>query len=220
MEIYNGDYCVYIHTNKINGKMYVGITKRNVEQRWHNGYGYTACPRFDRAIKKYGWKNFEHEIFADCLTQEEAYNMEKLLIVELNLQNPEKGYNIAPGGQGGDMNEETKQKISMSNKGKPKPQSWVEKRIGLKAGEKHPLYGTKASAETKAKMSKSHKKYYETHEWLLEPKRKPVIQIETNTVFDSIEAAAQALNICRSSISECCAGKRKSAGGFTWMFAS
>ena len=220
MVICNGDYCVYVHTNKTNGKMYVGITKVGIEKRWHNGYGYINCPRFYRAIKKYGWDGFEHKIFASNLTQEEAQNMEKLLIKTLDLQNPVKGYNIAPGGQGGDMNEETKQKISKANKGKRKPESWVKKRIGLKAGEKHPLYGTKASAETKAKMSESHKKYYETHEWLLKPKRKPVIQIETNKIFDSIELAAQTLDICRSSISECCSGKRKSAGGYTWMFAS
>lgn len=115
---------------------------------------------------------------------------------------------------------EEREKISKANKGKAKPEQWVLNRIGLNAGEKHHLFGKHLSEETREKMSASRREYYKTHAFPVEPVRKSVKQIETGHVFTSIEEAAKTLNICRSSISECCAGKRKSAGGFHWEFVS
>ena len=57
-------YYVYSHRNKINNKIYIGITKQNPTVRWGvDGKRYKDSPRFWNAIQKYGWDNFEHEIF-------------------------------------------------------------------------------------------------------------------------------------------------------------
>lgn len=114
MVITNDVYCVYIHTNKSNGKVYVGQTRQEPTKRWKNGLGYDRCPYFFKAIQKYGWDGFEHEIIASHLTKTEADNFEKLLINKLNSANPVFGYNLSEGGSGtsGCMSEETKRKIS------------------------------------------------------------------------------------------------------------
>ena len=102
MEIYNGTYCVYVHINKINGKKYVGQTIHgdDPKKRWKNGTGYKTQKYFWRAIVKYGWYNFDHEIVASNLTKEEADNFEKLLIDKLNTKNNQFGYNLTSGGEG------------------------------------------------------------------------------------------------------------------------
>jgi hypothetical protein len=93
-------YIVYIHTNKLNGKMYVGITSKSPKIRWGNGKRYREDGYFGRAIKKYGWINFDHEIIATKLTEKEAKNFEIVLINKLNTTNPTYGYNISKGGDG------------------------------------------------------------------------------------------------------------------------
>lgn len=102
MEIYNGTYCVYIHVNKFNNKKYVGQTihGNNPEKRWIHGIGYKSQKYFWRAIQKYGWDGFIHEVAASNLTKEEADNFERLLIQKLNTTNSEFGYNITLGGSG------------------------------------------------------------------------------------------------------------------------
>ena len=85
---------VYVHTNKVNGKRYVGITGRDPEKRWVNGLGYASNYHFNNAIKKYGWGNFEHEILFKFDTVEEALNKETELILEWKTSDPELGYNV------------------------------------------------------------------------------------------------------------------------------
>ena len=102
MEIYNGTYCVYVHVNKINGKMYIGKTiyGDNPNKRWKRGNGYRTQKFFYRAINKYTWDGFNHEVIAKNLTQAEAANFEKLLIKLYNTKNPKYGYNCTNGGEG------------------------------------------------------------------------------------------------------------------------
>ena len=114
-------WCVYIHTNKYNNKVYIGITSKNPIDRWGvNGYKYHKDQSvFYRAIKKYGWDGFEHIIFAEQLMEDEAKHMEKLLIALYKsnctkYKNPEYGYNMTDGGDGSVgriVSEETRQKM-------------------------------------------------------------------------------------------------------------
>ena len=56
-------FSVYMHTNTINGKKYVGITSKEPTRRWKgNGSGYRNNEHFWNAIQKYGWDNFEHDV--------------------------------------------------------------------------------------------------------------------------------------------------------------
>lgn len=109
MMINNGDCSVYIHINKINGKIYVGRTSQNPEDRYGtNGIGYLRRdkysekyfqPLFANAINKYGWENFDHEVIASNLTEEESRKFEKLLINLLHSNQKEFGYNMTEGGE-------------------------------------------------------------------------------------------------------------------------
>lgn len=92
----NGGYLVYVHTSPSN-KRYVGLTMRESNKRWQNGRGYIGNEKFSRAIKKYGWSNFKHEIVKDGLTQDEAIELEKALIAKYDAIN--NGYNQSPGGE-------------------------------------------------------------------------------------------------------------------------
>lgn len=88
---------MYSHTNKINGKVYIGITSQCPAVRWGtDGCNYHDSPKFWNAIQKYGWSNFEHRVIKDGLTQDEARKLEIETIQELDTI--KCGYNISPGG--------------------------------------------------------------------------------------------------------------------------
>lgn len=49
---------------------------------------------------------------------------------------------------------------------------------------------------------------------------KAVYCVELDKVFESQKEAAAEIGICSASISRCCNGKRKTAGGYHWRFAT
>lgn len=130
-------YSIYCHTNKLNGKKYIGQTKQSLERRFENGKAYKNCVLFYNAIQKYGWENFEHEILETNLSLEDANVREAYYISLYGLTNPQKGYNIYTGGKNFKhiITEETKSKISETKKGTP---SW-NKGIPMKEETKEKL---------------------------------------------------------------------------------
>lgn len=195
-------YCIYVHISP-SGKMYIGQTKTALKHRWRDGAGYLykykdrdeyKQPAFARAILKYGWDNFEHEVIASNLTKEEADNFEKLLIEKLDTMNPKYGYNCNSGGSNGSPSKETRNKISKAFK-----------------GENHPLYGKHHSEETKKKISESHKAI-----------GRKVVQYDLKgnfiKIWDCMVDAGSELGVNKSAIWRCCNGKSKTSCGFIWKY--
>lgn len=95
----NRCFVVYMHTSP-NNKRYIGITRQNPpEKGWgSNGCGYSDNEHFWRAICKYSWDGFRHEILCTGLTEKEAKQKEIELIALYDCTDPNKGYNVTPGG--------------------------------------------------------------------------------------------------------------------------
>jgi len=95
----NNNFTLYVHISP-NGKRYVGITSKTVNQRWCNGQGYVGQP-FYNAIKKYGWNNIEHKILATGLSKEDAEIAEIKCIKKWKTTDRLYGYNTTRGGNTG-----------------------------------------------------------------------------------------------------------------------
>lgn len=96
-------YSVYRHISP-NGKSYIGITMQSPERRFQNGNGYKTQTAFNRAIQKYGWDNFKHEILEENLTEREACEKEAYYISEVYNSFAPNGYNSREGGTTGRNN--------------------------------------------------------------------------------------------------------------------
>lgn len=212
-------YIVYQHKNKINGKIYIGITMQEPEQRWRNGEGYKSSPHFYAAIKKYGWDNFEHNILYVNCTKEEACLMEQILIKKYNSMDRNFGYNSTSGGENFTMNEETKQKISQALKGNKNglghPCS-EEKKKKISEAQK----GRHLTEEHKQKLSEAAKKRHtpcpeQAKENIRKAShKKPVYCEELDTVFESVQECSRQLGIPATNISKLCNGRGKTLKGY------
>lgn len=164
----DNNYTVYRHVAP-NGKIYVGITRRPLKERWLNGRGYKRNPYFSRAIEKYGWDNFKHEVLLKGLRKEEAELAERLFIGCWDLMNPEHGYNLDSGGAANKIpSDETRRRMSESHKGLrhseetkrkiSESQTGKKNHMYGKSGELSPVYGRKHSAETRRKISEAQRR--------------------------------------------------------------
>lgn len=202
-------WTVYAHINKPNNKIYIGITSKNAHARWgKNGNNYNRNPYFWKAIQKYGWDGFEHEIIAEHLTENEAKNFEITLINKLKSNSSKYGYNLTNGGDGVSgykHTEETKKFLKELLK-KRELNNFIYSTQGKPLTEEH-----------KQKISESCKiscKYNGT--------AKRVLQYSLDGDYikswDSIIEASNYLGINFRSIADCCRGEHCRAGNYMWKF--
>ena len=125
----NDVWFIYKTTCLINGKIYVGQHKSHKMRRllidnWYIGSGKIL----KNAIKKYGKNSFVREILEYC-SKDTANDREIYWISKLNSTNRAIGYNIDPGGSGG------------------------ERDVKYNYGKNHPRYGKHWSEEHKKQQS-------------------------------------------------------------------
>lgn len=231
------NYTVYKHVNKINGKVYVGITGGNVQRRWRSGKGYKRSPHFRKAIEKYGWDNFDHIIILKGISKETACIVERKLIKRYKSRNPKYGYNIASGGQSGAAGTvqgpttlEKKREASLRSWRDPKiREARISAMVGRVMSEEArrnmslAQKGHFVSEETKKKVSDGLLKYYSDPEARKRrsdsvPGKTAVRCVETGIIYDSSADACRQTGVSGGNIHSACRGKRNTAGGFHWEF--
>lgn len=145
---------VYLTTNKINNKKYIGVDTAN------NKYYYGSGIAIKNALKKYGVENFIKEILFESDNNELLFEKEKFLIEKYNAVESKEFYNIAEGGKGGagtltSTESKIKHKIGCLKNGK----IMTEKRKDKTYEE---IYGDKADEEKeKRRQAGLGKKYSE-----------------------------------------------------------
>lgn len=216
-------YTVYQHIFP-NGKRYIGVTRTSVERRWgYKGYNYKSQV-VGRAIEKYGWDNINHEVFAVCDTKEQAEHLERWLVKYFDTTNPQRGYNVLPGGDVAvnDATPEMRYKLGNGSRGRHHTEEEKKKisegcKRRFNRPERNGCIGKKASEDTREKMRKAHECRAKAVECY-------TVSGEFVAKFRTVNEAAQSVGggggtVC--AISRCCRHlpKYKTAKGYVWEYA-
>ena len=209
------EYCVYKHTAP-DGRVYIGITSQKPQVRWQGGNGYKNNSYFTRTIKKYGWENFNHEIIKTGLPEGQA-KAEEIRLIALYKSNIRKyGFNISSGGEskkgttisdwhkeqiskaskGRIVSEDTRKKLSKASKATWQNEAYRNHMREINTGANNKRYGHKTTDNEKIIRG-----------------AKSVLQYNI-----SIHNANEITGISRDSISKCCKGIFRQAGGYIWKF--
>jgi group I intron endonuclease len=152
--------CIYLITNKVNGKRYVGQTSKTIEERFkkhiYDSFNGKRQQALHHAIRKYGSENFEIKIVARCNSFEESNHREALCVKLYRTMSP-NGYNLMEGGSNSKKSEESKKKMSEAQSGE---KHWAFGKRGLECH----LTGRKLPESTKRKISEGGKGLKRTDE--------------------------------------------------------
>lgn len=166
---------IYKATNIINGKCYIGQTIKLLCQRKYEHIYSTNntldTAYFHNAIRKYGSENFIWEVICENVPLFLLNIRETMkIIVEHSHKSEGKGYNLTWGGDGScgrECSEDTKLKISKSNKGKKRTEDVIRKMCEIRQGENNSMFGRKHSDESIWKISENQKNKRRTDEILI-----------------------------------------------------
>lgn len=224
---------IYIITNAINGKRYIGQSV-DIQRRFmdHRCVSHETNRHLRYALQKYGKAAFRYEILEEC-TPESLDERERFWIAELH---PE--YNVTDGGQGRgkrlsedaigilrQRGRESWEKKTEAEKAKVKRENLVGPKRGHPVSERtrtilrEKAVGVKQSAETieKRKATFAAKKangYVQTNAG----HKKPIVCVETGATFESVKQAAEWLGVHPSNITSVLKGRQATAKGFRFSY--
>ena len=134
---------IYKTVNNKTGKIYIGQHHSSTFDNTYLGSGLLL----QRAIKKYGTESFSVELLEWCvskthLDEREKYHISKYCSIDNTI-----GYNIANGGQGGNLGPEVCKRIKDALTGRPCSEEKKKLLSEKNKGKKHPSSGSKISAK-------------------------------------------------------------------------
>ena len=193
---------IYQIRNTVNGKCYVGQTRReDVQERW-NEHKRRAGHALGAAFAFHGKDKFEFSVICE-VPDEQLNDREVMEIAERGTMAP-NGYNLQSGGEYRDMSEETKRKIGANSSIKLKGRKMPEK--------------TK-EALRKANTDRHTPRTEEMKERDREVKRsamKPVDQYTLDGVFVKTWESVKSTGV--NGVSNCCNGWIGSSRGYVWKW--
>lgn len=235
----NNNFYVYCHTNKMNNKKYIGITsQKRPQDRWRSdGSGYNG-QIFGKAIKKYGWNNFHHEIIYKNLSFENACKKEKELIKFYNTTDKKYGYNISAGGDNVTLGLYNLESMSTKVYMYSIAGDFLAEFPSMMEAER--ITGIENSAicaccKGRHAYTKDYRWSYEKVEKLLPINKeqfrfdkilknqvKQVFQYDSNGNFiksyASLSDASRKTGVDFRNISQCCHGKTRHSAGYMWFY--
>ena len=212
---------VYLITNLINNKKYVGQTIQPPHKRWIGHKLDSKNPKMviNIAMRKYGVDNFKFEVIDESASDRDELNDLEEFYVSFYDTFKSDGYNCTSGGEGYVVSKEIKRKMSSRMKGVGNPFFGKSHSEETKREISKSCKGRKISDETRKKLSAAHN----TTTGILSSSSKKITQINKDTneeiaCWFSMGEIERELGIRQSNISSCCRGKEKSAGGFIWKY--
>lgn len=141
---------IYLTTNLVNGKRYIGQKKSDVFL--HEKYLGSGL-LLKNSIKKYGKENFKVELIEECESEEQLNDREIYWISYYNACDSDDFYNIHCGGSGGDTLK------GMTNEQREAHRQNVSKNHADMRGKNNPNYGNKMSEESKRRIGIANSKH-------------------------------------------------------------
>lgn len=231
---------IYITTNMVNGKRYLG--QKKFDNYWKNYFGSGTI--FRKALNKYGKENFVRNVIDIAFSKEELNQKEYDYSIFFNVVKSDDWYNMVVGGgvtygqnpyankTEEEMEKIRKKKSELSSGtnnpmyGKHHTEETKKKisnihKLGM-LGEKNPFYGHHHSKETKEKLkeinigrkatSEMKQKMSESNTGYKNPRATPIFCLELNRIFWGATEAAEIYGFSRQNIGQCCYGKNKHCG--------
>jgi hypothetical protein len=224
---------IYKHTNKINGKAYIGVTICSLKIRKQKGYK----SHFGQALKKYGWEGFETSLLEDNVPEIMLSEREQYWIKYFNTF--KNGYNSTDGGKNGyQYCPTTRHKIALalsipvkrysldgllikeykSMSDAARELNTDPSMISAVANRK---YGRKTHLNSVWRFVNDMDTSLEYNKADYSDKFKPILQIKDEIIIcehKSFNKACEVTKINRGSIYKALNNQLKTAGGFKWRY--